>query len=80
MEPLSREFRELLKLRDPAVRDSDIDRLEALLAQRFTLDPDEFAGEIQRLDAERERLLRERMPTFEQVWAEYLNRRRERPQ
>jgi hypothetical protein len=71
MQPLGNAFRQFYRQQHPEVEDGDINRLEALLAQRFMLDPDQEANEIQRLDAERERLLQERLPDFQRAWEEF---------
>jgi hypothetical protein len=80
MQPLGDAFRHFYRQQHPEVEDGDFNRLEALLAQRFMLDPAQEANEIQRLDAERERLLRERLPDFKRVWEQFqlLERQRRR--
>ena len=78
MEPLGDAFRKFYRQQHPEVDEGDLDRLEALLAQRFMLDPTQEANEIQRLDAERERLLQERLPDLQRVWEQFQLMERER--
>lgn len=67
MEPLKPGVREALKREHPGLSDETIDRVEALLAQRFLIDPEADPLRIQELDRERAELLRREMPRYEQV-------------
>jgi hypothetical protein len=42
--------------------------MEELIALRFTLDPVREADQLRAVDSEREQLLRERMPRFDEVY------------
>jgi hypothetical protein len=79
MEPLTPEFREALKREHPGLTDADIDRHEALLAERFRLHPTRDSARIDAIDEERQRLLDERMPRYGQV-VERLQAGRRSPQ
>lgn len=74
VEPLRPELREELKDAHEGLQDADIDRLEELIALRFTLDPQREAGELRAVDREREVLLRERMPQFEEIYQRFRAR------
>lgn len=67
VEPLRPELRRDLKEVHEGLEDADIDRLEELIALRFTLDPERDAARLRAVDDERERLVRERMPHFDEV-------------
>lgn len=74
VEPLRPELREELKDAHDGLEDADIDRLEELIALRFTLDPQREAAELRAVDAERERLVKERMPRFDEVYQRFRAR------
>jgi hypothetical protein len=74
VEPLRPELREELKDAHDGLQDADIDRLEELIALRFTLDPQREAEELRAVDREREVLLRERMPRFEEIYQRFRAR------
>lgn len=74
VEPLRPELREELKEAHEGLEDADIDRLEELIALRFTLDPQREAGELRAVDEERDRLVRERLPRFEEVYQRFRAR------
>lgn len=74
VEPLRPELREELKEAHDGLQDADIDRLEELIALRFTLDPQREAGELRALDQEREALVRERMPRFDEIYQRFRAR------
>lgn len=69
MEPYSPEFRRALKDAHPGLRDTDIDRLEALTASRAQLQPDD--RNIGYIDEQIDDLLRNKMPNFDKVAREY---------
>jgi hypothetical protein len=64
-------FREILKEAHEGLTDAEIDRVELLLSQRFLLDPSRDPERLRALDRERERLIEERMPDFEELWVRY---------
>jgi hypothetical protein len=75
VEPLHPDLRrELLNIHD-GLDDNDLNRLEELTARRFTLRPDRDAAELREIDAEREALLREKLPFFREVSASFAARR-----
>jgi hypothetical protein len=80
MEPLRPELREELKDAHEGLQDADIDRLEELIALRFMLDPQREASELRAVDQEREQLLRERMPHFQEIYGRFRARQVEREQ
>ncbi len=67
MEPLHPDVRKALKEAHPDVTDAVIDRVEALLAERFQLDPAKHADAIRRLDREREALIEQTMPRYVEI-------------
>ncbi|OMC51921.1 hypothetical protein A5742_17435 [Mycolicibacterium fortuitum] len=67
MEPIRPEVRRELMRANPELTDSDIDRYERLTSRRFMLDPDADREEIRRIDEERERLVRARMPRLAEI-------------
>lgn len=75
VEPLHPELREELKAAHEGLRDSDIDRLEELIAVRFTLDPERDAEQLRAVDRERILLLQEKMPRFEDVYQRFRARK-----
>ena len=62
MEPIHPVLREELKRAHPGLTDADIDRYQELTSLRFTFDPTTEENEIRRIDAERDRLVRTKMP------------------
>lgn len=62
MEPIHPSLREELKRVHPGLTDADIDRYEELTSLRSTLDPATSEEQIRQIDAQRARLVRERMP------------------
>jgi len=79
MEPLKPEFREALKREHPGLTDADIDRHEALLAERFRLHPTRDSARINAIDEERQRLLSERMPRYGEIVERFQAARRSPP-
>jgi hypothetical protein len=68
MEPMRPEVREELKRAHPGLTDDDIDRYEELNSLRFLVDPGEEDGRrLREIDAERERIVRERMPRLAEI-------------
>lgn len=78
MDPLHPAFRDLLKQAHPDLTDAIIDRYEELTAQQFLLDPEADAERFAALDRERQRILREDMPRYRELWQEFEERRRPR--
>ena len=74
VEPLKPELRDELKASHEGLQDAEIDRLEELIAQRFTLDPERDAEQLRAVDRERELLLRERMPRFNEIYQRFRAR------
>lgn len=68
VEPLKPDLRDELKAEHEGLQDADIDRMEELISRRFTLDPERDAAELRAVDSERARLIRERMPRFDEVY------------
>ena len=80
VEPLRPELRRELKEVHEGLEDAEIDRLEELIALRFTLDPERDAPRLRAVDIERERLVKERRPRFDEVYQQFRARQlRERP-
>jgi len=77
MQPIHPDVREELKRLYPGLTDADIDRYEALTSRRFILDPEQFAGEIRRVDAERMEIVRTKMPDLGAIENAFFVRRRE---
>jgi hypothetical protein len=69
VEPLHPAERDALKRAHPGLVDRDIDRSEELLARIRSLDPEQDRAELERLEAELNVLLRERMPRYRVVLA-----------
>lgn len=67
MEPLRREVREELKRVYSGLTDRDIDLYEELLSIRFTVDPDREPERLRQLDAQRARLVQEKMPRLAEI-------------
>jgi hypothetical protein len=67
MEPMHPELREALKVAHPNLTDEMIDQYEALLAQRFRLNPETQEAEIRALDARREQFVVQHLPHVRQV-------------
>lgn len=78
MDPLHPAFRDLLKQAHPDLTDAIIDRYEELTARQFLLDPEADAERFAALDRERQRILREYMPRYRELWQEFEERRRSR--
>lgn len=84
MDPLSPEFRRLLKEAHPGLRDVDIDHLEELTARRFLMPPEERSEERAVERSERVRIIdrqisewkQTKMPLFDRVAREYASMRR----
>jgi hypothetical protein len=84
VDPLTPEFRRLLKEAHPGLRDVDIDRLEELTARRVLIPPEERSDElayersdhVRAIDHQISELMRERMPHFDRVAREYAAMRR----
>ena len=62
MKPIHPTVREELKRAHPGLTDADIDRYQELTSLRFTLHPATSPEAIRAIDAERDRLLRTKMP------------------
>jgi hypothetical protein len=75
VEPLHPQLRRELLRANAGLADEDLDRLEELTALRFTLDPERDAARLREVDAERERLLREKVPRFREVSASFAAQR-----
>ncbi|HEX2317282.1 MAG TPA: hypothetical protein VHJ17_26275 [Thermomonospora sp.] len=75
MEPLHPELRQALKDAHPGLADEDIDRLEELLARRFSLDPETQTAEISRLDTEAAELQQRLMPHYREVTTAFAQQR-----
>lgn len=67
MEPLKPLLREALKDEHEGLTDELIDRLEALMYQRFETDPDEEPEKLKQIDEERERLMQQYAPRYKEV-------------
>jgi hypothetical protein len=78
LEPLHPTLRRELKRAHPGLADRDIDRLEELVATRFTLDPERDAEAIRRLDVEKAELIAQAMPRFDEVYQRFRAARREK--
>jgi hypothetical protein len=84
VDPLSPEFRRLLKEAHPGLRDVDIDHLEELTARRFLMPPEERSGELAYERSEHARIIdrqiselkQTRMPHFDRIAREYAAMRR----
>jgi hypothetical protein len=76
VQPLDPEVRERLKREHPGLTDADIDRHEALLAQRFAYNPRTHADRIAALDAERLGLVARLMPRYREILLEFHTRPR----
>jgi hypothetical protein len=68
MEPMTPEVREELKRLHPGLADDVIDRSQALLNQRFFLDPELDADRIAEIDRQREELIRREMPRYMEAY------------
>lgn len=79
MEPRHPKLRDALKQAHPGLTDADIDRVEALIARRFEIDPEKDLEEIKRLDAERADLIRQKMPRYKEVTQAFRGQARPRP-
>jgi hypothetical protein len=77
MEPIHPALREELKRVHPGLTDADIDRYEELTSLRSTLDPATSEEQIRRIDVERVRLVRERMPALPQLENAFFARLRQ---
>jgi len=75
MEPLEPELRQSLKDAHPGLSDEDIDRVEALNARRFELDPDTDTEELRRLEAEKDALVARAMPRYREVVTAFAQRK-----
>lgn len=73
VEPLSPAFRDALKQEHAGLTDDIIDRVEELTHQRFEIDPDADPGLLKKIDEDRERLLKQYMPRYQQVWERVAN-------
>jgi hypothetical protein len=62
MLPVDADVREALKKAHPGLTDADIDRYDALTSLRASLDPRTSADQIRRIDAERDAIVRTKMP------------------
>jgi hypothetical protein len=71
VEPLHPDLRTLLKQAHADLSDDDIDRLEELTSQRYALDPDRDVELLRQLDADRDKLLREKMPRYAEAYRAY---------
>lgn len=71
VEPLRPELREELKRAHEGLGDDEIDRLEELIALRFTLDPRVDQEQLRAIDEERRQLVRERMPRFDEIYQRF---------
>lgn len=67
MEPLHPDLKKALKDAYQGLADEYIERYEELLQARFLIDPDQNPEEIARLDREREQLVQQFMPQFQQI-------------
>lgn len=67
MEPLRPSVRQALKEAHPSLTDEEINRVEELLARRFQLDPETEQNTINELDRQREELIRNVMPRYQEV-------------
>lgn len=67
MEPLRPLDRQALKAAHANVTDAVLDQLDALLAQRFLLDPEKELEKIKELDRVRIELIQKEVPNFEDV-------------
>lgn len=67
MEPLHPDVKKALKNAYQDLADDYIERYEELLQARFLIDPDENPQEIARLDREREQLIEQFMPQFQEI-------------
>jgi hypothetical protein len=79
MQPTHPTVREELKRAHPGLTDADIDRYDALTSRRVTLDPSRSAAEIRTIDAERDELLRTKMPRLGQIENAFFARMRKEP-
>lgn len=75
MEPLHPDLRAALKEAHPGLTDEIIDQHEALLVQRFMIDPDQHPAEIRELDRRRELILQQHMPRYREVFQMYEAKR-----
>ena len=75
MEPLEPELRQSLKDAHPGLSDEDIDRVEALNARRFELDPDTDTEELRRLEAEKDAIVARAMPRYREVVTAFAQRK-----
>jgi hypothetical protein len=77
MEPIHPFLRDELKRAHPGLTDRDIDEYEELTSRRFTLDPSTSAQAIREIDAQRERLVRSKMPRLGELENAFFARSRE---
>ena len=78
MDPLHPDFRAALKRAHPGLTDAVIDRYEDLTSRQFMLNPDLNAQQFATLDREREKLLKEHMPKYEEIWRQFSRERNRR--
>ncbi len=71
MEPLHPDLRTALKRAHPGLTDAIIDRYEELTAQQFILNPSLHAERFATLDRERQNILREHMPRYNEVLQQF---------
>ena len=77
MQPMPPPVRAELKRIYPELTDADIDRYESLTSRRVMLDPDRDSRAIREIDAERERLVRTKMPRLADIENAYVLRNAE---
>lgn len=76
MEPLHPDVRAELKRANPRLTDAIIDEYERLTSLRTSLDPQTAGDRIGPIDAQREALLREHMPSMASIHNAMIEKRR----